>query len=54
MYAVALDLARFFALKLPAGVSLMISAIVTGALVAGEGFPVRHRWKAVLDSSILL
>lgn len=30
-----------FLFKLPAGVSLMISA-VTGALVAGEGFPMRH------------
>ncbi len=30
-----------FFLKLPAGVSLAIAA-VTGALVAGEGFPVRH------------
>ena len=30
-----------FLFKLPAGVSLMISA-VTGALVAGEGIPVRH------------
>ncbi len=30
-----------FAFKLPAGVSLMAAA-VTGALVAGEGIPVRH------------
>ncbi len=30
-----------FLFKLPAGVSLMISAI-TGALIGGEGFPVRH------------
>ncbi len=30
-----------FVLKVPAGVSLMAAAVV-GALVAGEGFPVRH------------
>lgn len=30
-----------FALKLPAGVSLMLAAVV-GALVGGEGLPVRH------------